>query len=319
VTRIQGKPVSSYDFESILYEKNNGKATITFNRPKTMNAIDLKSFSEINDALRDAQFDDEVFVVILTGAGDKAFCSGADLKEHYELCKRPRDYYKWINEFIAFQTRLVNLGKPTISRLNGLVLGAGNEINLACDIAVAADDVIIRQAGTARGSVAAIGVTQWLPLTIGDRRAREVLLLCEDISAKKAEEWGLVNRVVPRKQLDEAVEDIAQKLIAKFSESTRNTLTQVNFFKNMVWGVTAPHAADWLSIHSGSPETFEGMESFLEKRDVNHSEFRQRAVEDRSPEFFSGAPVEHCPSCDAKHLPAEHSFCGYCGERIPTA
>jgi len=318
VVRITGKDVSELGFETILYEKGNGRATITINRPKAYNAISFQSFSEINDALRDAQFDDGVAVVILTGSGDKAFCAGADLKEHYELCSRPRDYFKWINEFIAFQTRMVNLGKPTIARLNGLVVGAGNELNLACDLAVAADDVVIRQAGTARGSVAAIGVTQWLSLSIGDRRAREVLLMCEDIPAQKALDWGLINRSVPRAELDACVDELANNLIDKFAETTRHTLTQTNFFKNMVWGVTAPHAADWLAIHSGAPETYEGMEAFLEKRDVAHRDFRTRANDDKSPEFFAGPPIRNCPDCGAKHLPLDYGFCGVCGAELPS-
>jgi enoyl-CoA hydratase/carnithine racemase len=319
MAHIQGKPADQYDFRSIKYEKSDWKATITINRPEALNAIDLTAFQEISEALRDAEWDDHVAVVVLTGAGDRAFCSGADLKEHYELCTRPRDYFKWITEFIAMQTRLVRLGKPTIARLNGLVLGAGNELNLACDLAVAADHVIIRQAGTARGSVAAIGVTQWLPLVIGDRRAREILLLCEDISAEKALAWGLVNEVVSASELDAAIDRLASKLTHKFAESTRYTRTQTNFFKELVWGVTASHAADWLAIHSGSAETFEGMTAFIEKRDVAHMDFRERAMSDRSPEFAWGAPVVTCTSCGAKGLPAQLSFCGNCGAPLATA
>jgi enoyl-CoA hydratase/carnithine racemase len=313
MARIGGKSAESYKFSSIKYEKSNWRATITINRPHALNAIDLVAFREISEALRDAEWDDSVAVVVLTGEGDRAFCSGADLKEHYELCTRPRDYFKWISEFIAMQTRLVRLGKPTIARLNGLVLGAGNELNLACDLAVAADDVIIRQAGTARGSVAAIGVTQWLPLVVGDRRAREILLLCEDIPARKALEWGLVNQIAPRAELDNAVASLCEKLTSKFAESTRYTRTQTNFFKELVWGITASHAADWLAIHSGSTETFEGMSAFMEKRDVDHMGFRVRAVEDTSPEFAWGPPLKECPSCHAKGLPSRHQYCGSCG------
>ena len=313
MAHIDGQSPETYGFETIRYEKSGWKATITIDRPQALNAIDLQAFREISEALRDAEWDDGVAAVVLTGAGDKVFCAGADLKEHYELCTRPRDYFKWISEFISMQTRLVRLGKPTIARLNGLVLGAGNELNLACDLSVAADDVVIRQAGTARGSVAAIGVTQWLPLVVGDRRAREILLLCEDVPADKAHEWGLVNESVPRAQLDEAVDRLVGKLAHKFAESARYTKTQTNFFKELVWGITAAHAADWLAVHSGSTETFEGMEAFLEKREVDHMAFRDRAVRDKAPEFAWGAPVAACPSCGSKRLPAQHHFCGVCG------
>jgi enoyl-CoA hydratase/carnithine racemase len=317
MARIDGKNPEEYQFRSIAYEKRDWRATITINRPHALNAIDLIAFQEISEALRDAERDDRVAAIVVTGAGDRAFCSGADLKEHFELCTRPRDYFKWISEFIAMQTRLVRVGKPTIARLNGLVLGAGNEINLACDLAVAADDVVIRQAGTARGSVAAIGVTQWLPLTIGDRRAREVLLLCEDITAQKALAWGLVNEVVPRAELDTAVDRLVEKLTRKFAESTRYTRTQTNFFKELVWGITAAHAADWLAIHSGSTEAFEGMRAFVEKREVQHMEFRNRAAADQSPEFAWGAPVRECPACHAGGLAALHRYCGECGAELP--
>lgn len=316
MTRIEGSPTQSFEFQTIQYVKGKGRAVITFNRPESLNSLNLVAFREIADALRDASWDDSVAAVILTGSGDRAFCSGADLKEHLELCSRPRDYYKWIKEFIAMQTMLINLGKPTIARLNGMVIGAGNEINLACDLSVAADDIVIRQAGTARGSVAAIGVTQWLPIVIGDRRAREVLLLCEDVPAKKALEWGMVNRVVPRAQLDAEVDGLADKLVAKFAESTRYTLAQTSYWKNLVWSATSPHAADWLAIHSGSPEAFEGMQAFVEKRAVHHAEFRQRAIEDRSPEFAWGPPTSLCASCGAKNLPKHHQFCGGCGAKL---
>jgi enoyl-CoA hydratase/carnithine racemase len=313
MARIEGRPPDSLGFETILYDKREWTATITINRPDTLNSLNLAAFREIGDALRDASWDDGVAVVVLTGSGDRAFCSGADLREHWELCQRPRDYYKWIGEFIAMQTRLLRMGKPTIARLNGLVLGAGNEVNLACDLAIAADDVVIRQAGPRVGSVPSIGVTQWLPIVVGDRRAREAILLCEDIPAARALEWGLVNQVVPRAGLDAAVAAMAGKLARTFAESGRQTKTQVNFWKELAWGLTAGHAADWLAIHSGSVETIEGMHAFLNKRGTDHLASRRRAAEDRSPEFEGGAPVRTCARCGAEFLPALHSFCGYCG------
>jgi enoyl-CoA hydratase/carnithine racemase len=318
MARVTNPDSHGSQFETILYSKAESKATITINRPEALNSLNLRSFCDISAALRDAAWDDRVAVVIITGTGDRAFCSGADLKEHWELCQRPRDYYKWISEFIALQTQLLRFGKPTIARLNGLVLGAGNEINLACDLAVASEDVVIRQAGPARGSVPAIGVTQWLPLIVGDRRAREAMLLCNDIDAQTALSWGLLNRVVPRSELDGAVETIARSLIDKFSESTRYTKTQTNVWKEFVWGITAAHAADWLSIHSGSTETIEGMQAFLEKRDVAHSEFRRRASVDESPEFFWGPPIRNCKACGARNVPTKFLYCGSCGRQFET-
>ena len=125
---------------------------------------------------------------------------------------RPSDFYKWMGVFIETFERLRNIGKPTIARINGMVVGGGNELQMSCDLAVAAQDTFIRHVGVARGSVPAAGATQWLPLIIGDRRAREMLLLCEEIPAAKALEWGLLNRVVPRKNLDRTVTELVEKL-----------------------------------------------------------------------------------------------------------
>src|SRR3972149_9220720 len=102
-----------------------------------------------------------------------------------------------------------NCGKPVIARLNGIVAGGGNEFNLACDLAVAAEHITLRQVGTRGGSVAAGGAAQWLPITIGDRRAREMLFTCDEITARQALDWGLVNRVGPATHPDKSVGGLA--------------------------------------------------------------------------------------------------------------
>src|SRR3989337_2308129 len=100
--------------------------------------------------------------------------------------------------FIEAQERFRNVGKPTVARLNGMVVGGGDEVNIACHLAGAAADIVIRHVGPARGSVPAAGATQWLPLIVGERRAREILLLCEEIPARQALPWGLGHAVGPR-------------------------------------------------------------------------------------------------------------------------
>ncbi len=100
--------------------------------------------------------------------------------------------------FIEMHDRLRNIGKPTIARINGICVGGGNELQMACDLSVLVDDAYIRHVGPEHGSVPAGGATQWLPILVGDRRAREIVMLCEEISPAQALDWGLVNRVVPR-------------------------------------------------------------------------------------------------------------------------
>lgn len=283
-----GKDPSQFGFQSIRYHKAELRATVTFNRPEVLNAVNFDVLRELNIALKDASWDDSVAVIVLTGSGERAFCTGADLKEQAQFLERPRDYWKWMGEFIECHERLRNIGKPTLARLNGIVVGGGNEFNLSCDLAVAADDIYIRQVGTSHGSVALAGATQFLPLIVGDRRAREILLLNEEIPAQKALEWGLVNWVVPRQQLDDKVDEIVQKLIAKLPEKTRYTKQQLNFWRDLSWHLTIGHGRDWLAIHNTSPETWEGVQAFGEKRLPNYAEIRRRWAEDQAPEWIEG-------------------------------
>jgi enoyl-CoA hydratase/carnithine racemase len=290
-----GKDPSEFGFEFILYEKGDSHATITINRPQALNAVNHGVLQELNIAFKDASWDDRVAVLVLTGAGERAFCTGADLKEQEQFIKRPRDYWKWMGEFVECHERLRNIGKPTIARLNGIVVGGGNEFNLSCDLAVAADDIYIRQVGTSHGSVALAGATQFLPLVVGDRRAREILFLNEEIPAQKALEWGLVNWVVPRAGLDDKVNEVVEKLVAKFPEKTRYTKQQLNFWRDLSWHLTVGHGRDWLAIHNTSPETWEGVRAFAEKRRPDYEEIRRRWAEDLAPEWLDGQIPEEDP------------------------
>jgi len=319
VTRpYAGRPADSFGFHNILYHKEGRVATVTLNRPHALNAVDYPTLLELSQAFHDAAFDDAVGVVVLTGAGDRAFCTGADMKEQQQFIERPRDYWKWFGAFQEAHERLRNVGKPTIARLNGIVVGGGNEFNMSCDLAVAADDIYIRQVGASHGSVAAAGATQWLPILVGDRRAREILLLNEEIPAHKALDWGLVNRVVPRTRLDETVAAMAHRLLDKLPEIVRYTRQHLNFWKDFSWSLTVGHARDWLAIHSASPETVEGVRAFSEKRRPDYKRLRRKAELDESPEYLHGAPRSTCPRCGASDLPARFEYCGVCGNRLST-
>ncbi|HEY9715059.1 MAG TPA: enoyl-CoA hydratase/isomerase family protein, partial [Chroococcales cyanobacterium] len=305
-----------------VYTKKGYIATITINRPEVLNCFDLLTLKELGQAYTDVTADDAIAVLVITGAGDKAFCTGADLKEQDEhIARKPNDYYKWMYSFIEMHDRLRNIGKPTIARLNGMVVGGGNELNMACDLAIAADHVTIRQVGAGRGSVAAGGATQWLPLIVGDRRAREILLLCEPIDAYTALDWGLVNQVVPYSMLDETVEALAEKLYRKLPECTRYTKQQLNFWRDFSWSMTIGHARDWLTLHAGAHETLEGIHSFRRKQEINYPEIREHhgrpAAQNQSgseSQSSSGEPLK-CGSCQAT-MPGTFAFCGSCGQKL---
>ncbi|MBI3734852.1 MAG: enoyl-CoA hydratase/isomerase family protein [Chloroflexi bacterium] len=301
------RPADAFHFERIVYRKDGYTATVTINRPEKYNALDFQTLVEFGAAFQDASWDDAIAVVVLTGAGERAFSTGADLTEQIKFQERPHDYWKWFGAFQEAHDRLRNIGKPTIARLNGIVVGGGNEFHIACDFAVAAEHVTIRQVGTARGSVPAAGATQWLPLIVGERRAREIVFLCEEIPAQKALEWGLVNQVVPKGELDQAVAALARKLYEKLPESTRYAKQQLNFWRDFSWGVTVGHARDWLTMHVPSAETGEGIAAFQQRRPMDYAGLRAGLAEPQT---------KTCGNCGATGLPKESAYCLRCGQPL---
>lgn len=248
--------------------------------------------------------------------------------------------------FGAYIESIVNTGKPVIARLNGMAVGGGNESQLACDLSIIAEHAYIKQVGASVGSVAAGGSTQWLPIFVGDRRARYILMTNRIIPPYQALDWGLVNEVAPSvkkdgefiegaspeqikaaqkgedgysidlAKLDEAVGKLSQELVNKFPECMRYTKQQVNFWKDLSWHQTIGHARDWLSIHYTSWEPLEGMSAFVEKRPVDYMKLRERAASGESSEFRWGAYLQTCSSCGATDLPADFEFCGNCGSAL---
>ncbi len=314
---FDSKAPESFDFQDILYEKGDGIAKVTINRPGSYNAYTTDTLRELITAFEDAASDDRVGVIVYTGAGDKAFCTGGDVKEYAAVyTKRPHDYFKYMGLFSRYIESIFRNGKITIARINGIAAGGGNESQLACDLAVMADDTYLGQVGTGVGSVAAGGATQWLSITVGDRRAREMLFMNSRIPAKQALDWGLVNRVVPRDKLDEEVQKMAQMALDKFPECTRYTKQQVNYWKEAAWFSTIGHARDWLSTHFTTLEPYEGMQAFVEKRKVNFRGIRERMLTDETSEFVWGAYEKTCGACGAKGIPSQFDYCGKCGASL---
>ena len=136
---------------------------------------------------------------------------------------------------------------------------------MACDLAVMVDDAFIRHVGPEHGSVPAGGATQWLPVMVGDRRAREIILLCDEIPAAQAAEWGLVNRAVPRDELEAAVDDYVDKLARKLPQTTRYAKQQLNFWRDLSWHETVNHARDWLALSMLNDEAQDAIRKFLER------------------------------------------------------
>ena len=335
------------DFHDLQYAKRDGVARITLNRPEVYNAYATGTLRELSRAVEDASVDDSVGVIVLTGTGSAAFCTGGDVREYAErYTQRPRDYWKYMGLFQGAVEALLRCGKPTIARLNGITVGGGNELHLACDLSVAASHVYLGQVGVGVGSVACGGATQWLPLAVGDRRARTMLLLNERIPARKALEWGLVSHVAPSVRrgtqlieepnpeqvrlaqegsrdyridlapLDAAVDELSRRLLGMFPECLRYTKQQVNFWKELGWHSTIGHGREWLALHFANREPHEGMTAFVEKRAPDVAGLRRRLAEGKGGEFLYGRPSRRCAQCGAKGLPEDFAFCGRCGSPV---
>ena len=296
-------------FQQVGYVKDpgSGVAMVTINRPQVLNAFDFQTMRELGRAFEDASWDDAIAVVVVTGEGERAFCTGADLDEQAAMGATSGQYWRWMGAFIEMHDRLRNIGKPTIARINGICVGGGNELQMACDLSVLVDDGYIRHVGPEHGSVPAGGATQWLPILVGDRRAREILMLCEPIRPKQALEWGLVNRVVAREDLDETVAMLAASLRAKLPEALRYTKTQLNWWRDLVWSQTVTHARDWLAVHSTADETREAVAAFHEKRTPRYEELRRLQAGDGRV----------CASCGERGISAYASHCPGCGVSLP--
>lgn len=197
-------------FQTVIYEKNENVAHVTLNRPEVLNSYNTQMRDELYQILGAIKDDDEVAVVIIKGAGDRAFCAGADLSE----------FLTAPSPVIARQTRwerdvwglFLSLPQPIIAALHGYVLGSGLEIALCCDLRFAADDAQLGFPEVELGIIPAAGGTQTIIRAIGRAQALEMLLTARRIDAREALDIGLVNQVVPRAELLPAVEETAQKI-----------------------------------------------------------------------------------------------------------
>lgn len=267
------------ELTDVLYKKEEGIATVTINRPNVLNALRAQTYIDLIAAFRDAVEDDEVGVMILTGAGDRAFSSGGDVKG--QAVRKPGYGRKYLYRLMEIYGLLRNSGKPTIAAVNGYSIGAGHELHLICDITIAAEDAVFGQVGPRVGSVPIWGATQILPRLVGEKRAREIIFLCRQYSAKEAYEMGLVNKVVPRDQLMGEVNAWAKEILDKSPQSLRIAKTSLNFASDLLYS-SYTHGIEMLALMYGNPENMEGVTAFLEKRKPNYRKFRKSDVEVKS-------------------------------------
>src|ERR1700688_3113906 len=192
---IEKQPATALTLQNVLYEKRNGIAYVTLNRPKVLNALNTPTWADLRAAFEDARDDDAVRGVIVTGAGDKAFIAGADISELAHATALEAEESSRFGQKVL--DLIENLGKPVIAAVNGFALGGGCETAMACTMRIAAEHAKFGQPEVKLGLLPGGGGTQRLPRLVGKGRALQLILTGETISAQEAYRIGLVNEVVP--------------------------------------------------------------------------------------------------------------------------
>jgi dihydroxynaphthoic acid synthetase len=247
----------------ILYGVEDGVARLTIQREHRLNAFTLDGAKHMHSCLQLAADDPSVGVIVITGAGDRAFCTGGDVGDFETFTVEVDREMNRVLMRLAHELR--TCGKPVIARVNGYCIGAGNELNMLCDLTIAADHARFGQTGPKMGSVPNWWVTQLLPRSVGDKRAREIVYLCLQYSAAEAENLGWVNRVVPKDDLDSAVDEWCARLLAMSPTALRLAKMAINQGSDaLTGGVT--QGVELLTLFHDTDESREGMRAFTEKR-----------------------------------------------------
>src|ERR1700716_3895138 len=252
-------------YKDIIYGVGTNAVRITINRPELSNAFRLQTVEELIDAFKRADEEKSANVVVLTGAGDKAFCTGGDQKAHLseDGLYGPRGTVGMPIE--ELQTAIRDLRKVSIARVQGFAIGGGNVFATLCDLTIASEKAVFGQVGPKVGSVDPGWGTALLARHVGEKRAREIWFLCRRYTAQQAYEIGLVNKVVPHEQLDAEVEAWSAEINALSPTAIAIAKRSFNADSENIRGIGAL-GFEALALYYNSDEAREGTTAFLEKR-----------------------------------------------------
>jgi naphthoate synthase len=260
-------------YQDVLYEVRDGVAWITINRPQVRNAFRALTVDEMVSAFRQAWADDQVGVVVLTGAGDKAFCSGGDQKERGDS-----GYGSGTGiglDVASLHGVIRSIPKPVIAMVNGFAIGGGHVLHVVCDLSIAADNALFGQVGPRVGSVDPGFGTAYLARLVGEKKAREIWFLCRQYSAQQALEMGLVNKVVPAAELRGEVESWCRVILAMSPTALKLAKMSFNADTDHIHGITEMGFSA-LELYYQTPEAQEGRNAFVEKRKPEFRKARRR-------------------------------------------
>jgi enoyl-CoA hydratase len=252
------------EFKNIIYEKSEGIATITLNRPEALNAFSKDVVEEIMHALEDVKSDENVRVVVLTGSGEKAFSAGADIKAMVGMTPLKARELSLMGERLCLA--LENLEKPVIAALNGYALGGGLEVAMSCDLRVATENARMGQTEINIGLIPGWGGTQRLTRLIGRTKAKELVFTGRMIDAKTAEQLGIVNMVIPPDKFKETVRQFALELASKAPVAVRVAKALINKGADIGLDSALALEREGFGVVASTEDLKEGVSAFTEKR-----------------------------------------------------
>ena len=252
------------ELKNVIYEKSEGIAIITINRPDALNALNAETIDEILQCLEDTAKDDNVRAVILTGAGPKAFCAGADIKAIKGMTAL--DARKLSQMGYKLCKAIENLEKPVIAAINGYALGGGLEVAMACDLRIASEKARMGQTEINIGLIPGWGGTQRLPRLVGKTLAKEMVFTGKMIDAQTAYQRGLVNKVVPPEQLMDAAKEMAKELASKAPVALKLSKMLINHGLETDLDTALVLEREAFGVVASTEDLQEGVSAFLEKR-----------------------------------------------------
>jgi enoyl-CoA hydratase len=264
VSTLETQPAFALTLDNVLYEKRDGIAYVTINRPKVLNALNTPTWKDLRSAFENARDDVAVRGVILTGAGNKAFVAGADISELAHVAAFEAEQSSRFGQEVL--DVIENLGKPVVAAVNGFALGGGCETAMACTIRIAADSAKFGQPEVTLGLVPGGGGTQRLPRLVGKGRALQLILSGETISAQEAYRIGLVNEVVPAAELIPRAEAILKKIASNAPIAIKLALEAANKGAETSQSEGLLLEAAYFGLCASTDDKREGTNAFLEKR-----------------------------------------------------
>ncbi len=252
------------ELKYIIYEKSEAIATITLNRPEALNAFSKEVIDEVLQALEDSRNDENVRVVVLTGAGEKAFSAGADIKTMKGMNALKARELSLMGEKLC--SSLENLEKPVIAAINGYALGGGLEVAMACDLRIASENARMGQTEINIGLIPGWGGTQRLTRLVGKTKAKELVFTGKMIDAKTAEQLGILNIVVPADKFKETVRQYAAELAAKAPVALRVAKALINKGTDISLDSALALEREGFSVVASTEDLQEGVAAFTEKR-----------------------------------------------------